>query len=96
MYTQGINSKAQGATRLAIYKGEDKSFRYVTGLPSPDVISSFGTTPYSEGGMAYVSVSVTDGAQPAIYKIDPATATATKGLTVHAESVNAVGKLLSR
>lgn len=96
MYTQGINSKAQGATRLAIYKGEDKSFRYVTGLPSPDVISSFGTTPYSEGGMVYVSVSVTDGAQPAIYKIDPATATATKGLTVHAESVNAVGKLLSR
>lgn len=96
MYTQGINSKAQGATRLAIYKGEDKSFRYVTGLPSPDVISSFGTTPYSEGGMAYVSVSVTDGAQPAIYKIDPGTATAAKGLTVHAESVNAVGKLLNR
>lgn len=93
MYTQGLNAKGQGATKLAIYKGEDKSFKYVTGLPDPDLISSFGTTPYSENGVAYVSVSVTDGSQPAIYKIDPATGVATKGLVVNATSVNAVGKL---
>ncbi len=93
MYTQGINSRAEGATKLAIYKGEDKSFKYVTGLPDPDLIASFGTTPYSENGAAYVSVSVTDGPQPAIYKIDPVTATATKGLVVNAGAINAVGKL---
>lgn len=94
MYTQGLNGRAQGTTRLAIYKGEDKSFNYVTGLPAVDVISSFGSAPFCENGMAYVSVVTTEG-DPAIYKIDPKTATAVKGLTVKAESVSAVGILKS-
>ncbi len=81
------------AKELAIYKGEDKSLTYVKGLPSTDVISGFGNTPFSEDGIAYMAVTTTDGSQPAVYRIDPKTATATKGLTVEAEQISGVGKL---
>lgn len=92
MYTKGLNAKGEGTTRMAVYKGEEQTFRYVEGLPDPNLISAFGSTPYSQDGMAYVAVSVTDD-KPAIYKIDPKTATATKGLTINAESVSAIGLL---
>ena len=81
------------AKELAIYKGEDKSITYVKGLPSTDVISGFGNTQFSEDGIAYMAVTTTDGSQPAVYRIDPKTATATKGLTVEAEQISGVGKL---
>lgn len=93
MYTNGLNARGQGATKLAIYKGAEKSFNYVSGLPEADKISSFGSTPYCENGVAYMPVVTTDGSQPALYKINPATHTATKGLVVTSESVSAVGKL---
>ena len=44
-------------------------------------------------GIAYMAVTTTDGSQPAVYRIDPKTATATKGLTVEAEQISGVGKL---
>lgn len=93
MYTQGLNSKGTGATKMAIFKGSDKSFHYVTGLPDASVISSFSNAPYCQNGVAYVGVVTSDGAQPALYKIDPASHTATKGLTVTSTSISAVGKL---
>jgi len=95
MYTQGLNGKGQGTTKMAVYKGRSKEFRYVTGLPDASVISSFGigATPYCENGCAYVGVVTTDGAKPAIYRIDAKTARATRGLTVDAESISAVGRL---
>lgn len=96
MYTKGLNSRGTGATRLAIYKGEEKRFRYVEGLPAPEVIASFGGTPYRENGFVYLPVVTTDGSSPALYKIDPVTAVATKGLVVQAESVSIAGKLVSR
>ena len=68
---------------------------FVSGLPSPDKISGFGNTPYIENGNAYIAVTTTDG-YPAIYKIDPASATATKGLTVVATQVKGVGKLAAQ
>ena len=78
---------------MAVFRGESKPFKYVTGLPDPDVISSFGSYPYNESGAAYIGVVTTDGSQPAIYRIDPSTAVATRGLTVNAGSVRGVGKL---
>ena len=76
--------------QLAIFKAEDKKLTYVTGMPSD--VSGFGNTPYIENGKAYVAVTTTSG-YPAIYKIDPTTGVATKGLTVEATQLSGVGRL---
>lgn len=96
MYTQGLNARGEATTRMAIFEGEAQKFTYVTGLPSEDVISSFGSTPYCENGVAYVGVVMADSASvPVIYRIDPATATATAGLSVEASSsISAIGRLV--
>ena len=95
MYTKGINVQGTGTTRLALYWGESRTFRYVEGLPDPDVVSSFSKMPYVEDGLCHITVTTTDGALPTVYTIDPATATATPGLTVEADEIGAVGKLTS-
>ena len=58
----------------------------------PSDVSGFGNTPYIENGKAYVAVTTTSG-YPAIYKIDPTTGVATKGLTVEATQLSGVGRL---
>ena len=58
----------------------------------PSDVSGFGNTPYVEGTNAYIAVT-TESGYPAIYKIDPTTATATKGLTVEATTLSGIGKL---
>lgn len=93
MYDRPLTETGFAAKELAIFKGEDKKLTYVTGLPSADIISGFGNTPFCEDGVAYMPVTITDGSQPAIYRIDPETATATKGLTVESEQISGVGKL---
>lgn len=93
MYDRPLTESDFTANQMAIYKGEDKQLTYVTGLPSADVLSGFGNSPYCEDGVAYVAVTTTDGAQPAIYKIDVATAAASKGLTVESAQISAIGKL---
>lgn len=92
-YTQGRNIYGKNTNRLAVFNADDCSLKTVTGLPSEEVISSFGKTPYSENGFGYISVVTNeDGAKPAIWRIDPATAT--KGLVVDkASSISAVGVL---
>ena len=65
MYDRPLTESGFAAKELAIYKGEDKSLTYVKGLPSTDVISGFGNTPFSEDGIAYMAVTTTDGSQPA-------------------------------
>lgn len=92
MYDRPLTESGFTANRLAIFKAEDQRLTYVSGLPSTDLISGFGGTPYIENDKAYITVTTTEG-YPAIYKIDPATATATKGLTVEATQLSAVGKL---
>ncbi|MCD8079994.1 MAG: DUF4374 domain-containing protein [Bacteroides sp.] len=92
MYDKPYSESGYAATELAIYKGEDKKLIPVNGLPEADVISGFGNAPYCENGVAYMAVTTTEGA-PAIYTIDPATGKASKGLTVEATQVSAVGKL---
>ena len=84
--------KSMVANELAIFDAEAATLTYVTGLPSSDVISGFGNAPYSEEGKCYIAVMTTDN-YPAIYAIDTTTAAATKGLTIEATSVKAVGRL---
>jgi hypothetical protein len=84
--------KSMVANELAIFDTEAATLTYVTGLPSSDVISGFGNAPYSEEGKCYIAVTTTDD-YPAIYAIDTTTAAATKGLTIEATSIKAVGRL---
>ena len=93
MYDRPFSQTGFTASQLAIFKAGSKKLTYVDGLPSADRISSFGNTLYAENGSAYIAVTTTD-ANPAIYKIDPVNATATKGLSVEATQVSGVGKLV--
>ena len=81
MYDRPLTETGFTANQLAIYKGETGKLTYVTGLPSADLISGFGNTPYVENGYAY------------IYKIDPVGAVATKGVSIEATQISGVGKL---
>ena len=91
MYDAPITSSDKTANRLAVFNASAKTLTDVTGLPSD--VSGFGSTPYMADGHAYVSVNTGSG-YPAIWKIDPATGAATKGLTVSgATTVTAVGRI---
>ena len=94
LYSTGSMSGSNAPTNeLAVFRGGTGELAVVTeGLPAADLLVSIGT-PYSEGGAAYVPIRTTDGSHPTIYRIDPATATATPGLTVTATDVAAVGRL---
>ncbi len=96
MYDRPLTETGYTANQMAIFKAETGELTYITGLPSADVLSGFGNSPYCEDGIAYLAVTTTDGAQPAIYKVDVATATATKGLTVESAQISAMGKLTYR
>lgn len=97
LYAHGINAQGTGATQMAIFKGEDRTFKFVTGLPDESVISSFPVKNiYCENGNCYISVVTTDGTQPQVYKIDPKTATATAGLSVAVDEAGAIGKLMAQ
>ena len=96
MYDRPLTEADFVANQLAIFKATEKTLTYVQGMPTADVISGFGNSPYTENGLAYMPVTTTDGNQPAIYVINPETAMATKGLTVESEAVSAVGKLTAQ
>ncbi len=85
-------AKTMVANQLAVFDVETQTLRSVTGLPSAELISGFGNEPYSEDGKVYVTVTVTDD-YPSIYAIDADTAVATKGLSVQATKLSAVGRL---
>ena len=90
MYDRPLTETGFAATELAVFKAEDRTLTYVTGLP--ESVSGFGNTPYIENGIAYVAVTVSDG-NPAVYAIDPETAGATRGLEVEATQITGIGKL---
>lgn len=92
MYDRPLTETGFEAKELAVFKAGSKELTYVTGLPSADLISGFGNTPYTENGYAYMAVTTTDG-HPAVYKIDPSGGTATKGVTVEATQISGIGKL---
>lgn len=93
MYNEALSSTSQDASELAIFDASSKKLTYVKGLPSKEDIKSFGNTPYSENGDVYVSILAKDQ-QPTIYKINPKTADATKGIIVEANNgISGIGKL---
>lgn len=90
MYDKEITASDKVANRLAVFNVSNGALSYVSGLPTD--VSGFGNTPYMENGSAYIAVTTTSG-YPAIYRIEPSTATASKGLVVKATSLNGVGRL---
>lgn len=93
MYDSALTpAKTMKANQLAIFDAATSTLKSVEGLPSADVISGFGNTPFAENGKAYIAVTTTDS-YPAIYVIDSATAVATKGLTIEATQISGVGRL---
>lgn len=83
--------KAPTALSLAILDVNEGTLEFVVGLP--ETLSAFGKAPFMENGFAYMPVTTTDG-YPAIYGIDPSTATAAKSAVVEVTSLDGVGKLL--
>ena len=93
MYNAPITpEKNMTANQLAIFDVESATLTEVSGLPSEDVISGFGNTPYFEDGKAYIAVTTTDS-YPAIYAIDTTSGIASKGLTVEATQISGIGRL---
>ena len=92
MYDRPLTETGFEAKELAVFKAGSKKLTYVTGLPSADLISGFGNAPYTENGNVYLTVTTTEG-YPAIYKINPSSATATKGVTIEATQISGVGRL---
>lgn len=86
-----LGGKAPTALSLAIFNATEGTLKYVSGLP--EEISSFGKNTFMENGYAYMPVSTTNG-YPAIYKISPDDAKATKGVVIEVTSLDGVGKLL--
>ena len=95
MYDRPFSETGYTANQLAVFKAGAEKLTYVSGLPSTDIISGFGNTIHVENGKAYIAVTTTDG-NPAIYKIDPVNASATKGVTVKATQITGIGKLTAQ
>lgn len=97
MYADGINAQGQATVKMAVFKGEDRTFRFVDGLPDESVIASFPVkNVYCEDGLCYISVATTDGSAPKVYVINPKTATATAGLSVGVDEAGAIGRLIAQ
>lgn len=94
MYT--TRTSANSDTRnLAILNVASKTLSFVSGLPDMAIRGAFAKTPFVENGKFHIPVPTTDGSSyPAIYVVNPVTATALKGITMKdATTLDAVGKL---
>ncbi len=90
MYDKKLNEGGTlTALSLAIFDAEAKTLKYVD---MPDNVSAIGKTIYARNGYVYIPISFTEG-YPVIYRIDPKTAVATKGLTVEVTSIEGIGLL---
>lgn len=92
MYDRPLTEIGFVANQLAVFDASTGKLTAVEGLPTPELISGFGYAPYCENGYAYIAVTITEG-YPAIYKIDPATATAKRGVEIQVTQITGVGKL---
>ncbi|MGO1597886.1 MAG: DUF4374 domain-containing protein [Sphingobacterium sp.] len=93
-YYNKPNSTAHtdGYTKYAVINVAEQSFQWLeSGFPAPDEITATSNA-YSFDGQAFIPVTA-ENQKPAIYVIDPVTATATRGLEVDATSISGVGKL---
>ncbi len=90
MYDRPLSQEGFVATDLAVFDADTKKLTFVKNLPAG--ISSFGKTVYVHDGAVYIAINVENN-YPAIYRIDPSTAIATKGLTVEATEITGFGFL---
>ena len=95
-YGNGMNTMGTSANVLGIYQGSTKEFKKIQGLPSTDVITAFSKRPYTDAnGLTYIAVQTNDGNKPAVYSIDPKTATAKKGVEIECGTISYAGKLIA-
>lgn len=82
MYNEvGVGGGQNAATQYGIVRMSTNSFNWVrTGIPEIDQIENTGWA-FTTNGKVYIGITASD-AQPAVYVIDPVTATAKKGITV--------------
>ena len=92
MYDRPLTETGFVANQLAVFDASTGKLTAVEGLPSAELISGFGYAPYCENGYAYIAVTTTEG-YPAIYKIDPATAAAKRGVEIQVTQITGVGRL---
>lgn len=93
-YYNKPNSTAyeDGYTKYAVINVAQQSFQWLeSGFPTPEEITNSSEV-YASDGKAFIPVTAANQ-KPAIYVIDPTTATATRGLAVEAASISGVGKL---
>ena len=83
MYDRPLTESGFAGTDLAIFDATAKKLTYVSGLPSN--ISSIGKTVFTKNGNVYIPVNVENG-YPTIYRIDTATAQASKGVVIEGAS----------
>jgi hypothetical protein len=92
LYNDLAVSATGAATQYGVADMSAKTFKWVTGIPAKDKITATGL-PAAYGGKMYFPITA-QAADPAIYIIDPAAATAVKGLSVTgATGINAIGRL---
>jgi len=90
MNTKDRKSQWQDANKLAVINLENKSFKWVTGIPDATAIAGFSMTNYSpKNGIAYLGITTTDN-KSAVYKVDTGAATATRGIEVTGGIITAV------
>ena len=92
MYDRPFSETGFTANQMAIFNADAQTLTYVTGLPAPEEITSFGTTTYRENDKIYITITTATG-YPAVYAIDSNTAVATKGVEVEATQIGGVGRL---
>lgn len=92
MYDRPFSETGFTANQMAIFNADAQTLTYVTGLPAPEEITSFGTTTYLENDKIYITITTATG-YPAVYAIDSNTAVATKGVEVEATQIDGVGRL---
>ncbi|MDR0421090.1 MAG: DUF4374 domain-containing protein [Prevotellaceae bacterium] len=95
LYNDFTLSATGAATQYGIVNVETRTFNMISGIPAKDKIINTGLPMAYEGKMYFPIVE--EGKYPAIYIIDPATATADKGISITgATSLNAIGRLTSQ
>lgn len=88
--TQDKKSQWQAANKLAVINLENKSFNWVTGVPAAANIADFSMTNYSaRNGTAYIGITTTDNTS-AVYKVNTATAVATRGAQITGGIITAI------
>jgi hypothetical protein len=95
LYNDLTISTASAATQYGIVNVATKTFGMITGVPAKDKITATGLPMAYEGKMYFPIVE--EGADPAVYIIDPATASARKGVSISgASTLNAIGRLVNK